>query len=174
MTRQLNRREKILAAVALSTIVLYAMVQWIFSPLVGGLQQTDLAISQKHVKIAAMLSVVARAGDAASTGDPEKPTQSPSGLTAQFLRDIDAAKGSVEIHRFQPVRTSPGRKAASGHLALEVKIDCRGQLPHLMAFVSQLESRDRLTRVRHLYLTAAGEPDGRLKCQFSVVRMCSL
>lgn len=175
MSRHLNRREKLLAVITLGTIVVYATVQGIFSPLVGELNEKELAISQKHVQILAMFSLLGRNESMQLPDDGTPATESPSALTAQFLRDIDAARGKVEIQRFQPLRTSAADRASGqGHLALEVKISCVGQLPHLMAFVNKLESRDRLSRVRHLYLAAAGDAAGRLKCQFSIVRICAL
>ncbi|MFQ5650498.1 MAG: hypothetical protein ACE5IY_11200 [bacterium] len=178
MKRPLTKREKILLGLALGGVSLYIGMQGLLLPLTNGLQQSETEIAQRRLQYASMLKVVHEAGHLEQNQTEQAQDGSQSALTAQFLREIQAAAGRVAIHRFQPVRATLNNRTATARerkrkrfTLLEVKIECFGQLPDLMTFFQRLETGDRLTRIRHLYLAPEGGRKDGLQCQFVIVRM---
>ncbi|GEM_PF-4703465 len=172
-------REKILITIAVVLIALYIMARFLLLPAYQDWKNSDRRIDQLRAQYVKTLTLVRQAGEQMKTS---KTTLQATGVApiAEFLKDIEATAGKgILIRRFQPLQTtslfkrtaSPNSK--SDIRSIQVQIDCVGTLPQLVTFFEQLESRYRLTRIRHFYLTPTGKGE-RLQCQLIVVRLLTV
>ncbi|MFQ5637219.1 MAG: hypothetical protein ACE5IR_04415 [bacterium] len=177
MPRNLTRREKILTGAAFVSASVFLLTKFVFFPIVNDWRQTELDIAATQVRYLSTLKIARTSHSLLQKKQANTDKLANSARVAEFLKEIQSAAGQrVAIHRFLPLQArepnSSNRYQMKKNLTtLQVQIECLGNLPDLLAFFERLETGDRLTRIRHFYLTPGGGERERLQCQLILVRM---
>lgn len=173
----LSRRERILAGITISGLLIYAVVNFLYAPYASRLQSAEQQLITAQSRYAAAVRNAKNTAKLSTTSTAKKVTDAATPV-AQFLKEIESAAGSqIQINRFQPhkSRLSANKRLGSQGrtpiMTLQVEIDCLGSLAAIVAFIDKIEKSDAFTRVHNTYFTPENRGGRKIKCQITITRL---